>query len=172
MTQWVALFCALLATGCSQENASSATRRTTERPQGTQVSAVTDAAESPLSRCLVPDFMQGNRHTLVYSDFGVDTAYTGDISGVRMYIHRDSSGWSGDYQEAAGEWGSVHPGVEIDLNEATGSLSLNVPHGPDLPDTTRFQGTISCDSIWGTQTIYKAQGSHHIVYKREAPPAP
>ena len=125
-------------------------------------------SSTALSRCLTPDSVSQDRLTLVFSDYTVDSLETGDISGVRLYLHRSVAGWTGEYQEAAGEWGAIHPGVNATIQELTGSAELRIPHGPDLPDTSLFHGSISCDSLWGTQLTYQGQGEHRAIYTREA----
>ncbi len=116
--------------------------------------------------CLSPDSL-ARRNPLVYADFSVDTLETWDISGTRLFLRRDSIGWTGEYQNAEGEWGSIDRGVRIDGNLADGTITLHIPHGPQLPDTTRFRGSFSCDSIWGVERVYSGQPERRATYIRE-----
>lgn len=85
----------------------------------------------------------------MYAAFSVDGLETWDTSGRRLFLRPAPSGCTGEAQNAEGEWGYVHPGVLVGGDPKSGKISLRIPHGPHLPDTTEFRGYTSCDSIWG-----------------------
>jgi hypothetical protein len=126
-------------------------------------------AETRLTRnagCLHTDSLAT---ALVFSDFSVDSLETWDVSGTRLLISPRSSPWSVDYKNAEGEWGIVHQGGYGSYDPRSARLSLNIPHGPGLPDTVRFVGYFSCDSIWGQAESYAGLRGQRQVYRREVP---
>jgi hypothetical protein len=86
---------------------------------------------------------------------------------MRLFLLHDSAGWKGEYQNAEGEWGFIHAGVRVEGAPAAGQITLRIPHGPDLPDTTLLRGTFSCDSISGVERVYRGQPERRVTYTRE-----
>src|SRR5688572_30274990 len=116
----------ILIGGCSYDSDSGAAVKEGESPSQ-------EFMASALGSCI------GER-VIIYSDFRVDTAVTGDISGLRYYLHPSAGSWSGEYQEAAGEWGGVHSGVLARIDPATDSIVLTAPTSPGSADTVWLRG--------------------------------
>jgi hypothetical protein len=88
---------------------------------------------------------------------------TGDQSGYVIALVSGPTGWSGSAQKAAGELEFPIRMAHVALDTATGSLSFIIPRGPD---STRFEGTFSCDSIWGELRSYAAVPAKVVVMRR------
>ena len=98
---------------------------------------------------------------LVYSDVETDST-TGDQSGVEISILRSVSPPRVTYREAAGELGASRVLARVKLGPGD-SLRFEIPN---RPDTARFVGRVSCDSLWGRWTPYPAITEDPKVFRR------
>lgn len=148
-TRWL-LIVAVLLSGCSREQSGS-----TASGAG---HASSSSATHVLTGCLIGD-------TAVYSDIRIDTAETGDASGVQITLRRTGARWQGQTAEAAGELGSGVPIARVVLTPPD-SIILDMPQELGAPDTSHFRGRISCDSLWGQQLIYRESPPSRAMYRR------
>jgi len=107
-----------------------------------------------------PDVAVGD--TLVFSDVR-SVEQTGDLSGFQFALIRGDTGWGGVSREAAGELGPPMPLVEVTIEAASRATAFVVPNGPD---SSRFSGTMSCDSLFGWFKAYRSTPARWSVYRR------
>lgn len=100
--------------------------------------------------------------TLIFSD--VRSAHqTGDLSGFQFALTLSGASWTGFSREATGELGAPQPLVELSVDVASGATAFAVPNGPD---SSRFSGTMSCDSLFGWFKAYRSTPGRWSVYRR------
>ena len=118
------------------------------------------SGEAPPASLVCAEALPGS--TLRYSNV-VSDSETGDRSGFIITVVPASGTWTGHAQEAAGEPGAAVALTEM-LFEASGKrISFGIPNGPD---TSRFSGAISCDSIWGEFRAYRTTQPEPILLRR------
>ena len=124
-----------------------------------------DSAESRLASTSVPtpSSSRCNSDTgLVYTDV-TKPAETGDLSGFEIKLSAGPEGWSGSAREAAGEFGSWIDLADVRVDSALKSLDFAIPNGPD---SSRFRGAFSCDSLWGSLRAFRTTGWDSITFRR------
>lgn len=91
--------------------------------------------------------------------FGVLTRSdeTGDVTGtVLSFWRNDAKLWEGSLQVAAGELGGPEAFTTLRLSETTGILE----YGAGQAGSERtFRGRISCDSVWGMESLFSGTDS-------------
>lgn len=88
----------------------------------------------------------------MFSDIEVDTAETGDASGLQITLRRSPNGWHGEVAEAAGELGQNAPVAGL-VVQAPDSVRFGMLVD-GTADTAVFRGRASCDSLWGQQRTF------------------
>ena len=124
-----------------------------------------DSAESRLAFTSVPTASASrcNRDTaLVYTDV-TKSAETGDLSGFEIRLSARPEGWYGSAREAAGEFGPWIDLADVRVDSAQKSVDFAIPNGPD---SSRFRGAFSCDSLWGSFRAFRTTGWDAITFRR------
>jgi hypothetical protein len=104
----------------------------------------------------------GSLPDLVYTDITTDSS-TDDQSGLQFTLKRHPDGWSGEVREAVGQLGGPRNLIELQLS-GRDHLSFGFVKGSD---TARFDGRISCDSIWGRWTPFPSIIQERKVFARK-----
>lgn len=103
--------------------------------------------------------------TLVFSDVLVSPE-TGDASGFEISLQASDAGWEGWFREATGEYGPRTPLAELAVDTTVLHVKFAIPNGPD---SSRFSGRLSCDSLWGRFRAYRTTPERSVTYLRVVP---
>jgi hypothetical protein len=91
---------------------------------------------------------------------------TQDLSGFEVTLIHSASGWGGTFREARGELGRPQPLTGLYLDSLSHVVRFSMP---DASDTSLFQGTVSCDSLWGTLKAYRTTPAVPMTLRRAQP---
>ena len=119
------------------------------------------SAQQPKLPCLLPDSAD-RAISLVFSDVIV-SSLTGDASGFEIGLQLVDTAWSGWSREATGEVGPRSTLAELRVDDSQHAVQFAIPNGPD---SARFTGRISCDSLWGMFKPYRATSERYVAYQR------
>ncbi len=116
---------------------------------------------------LRPDSLSGTERTVMFSD--IDTArVTKDATGAEFLLHVGARGWRGEVRVAEGQVGSYLPIGELRYDGTSHSIAITFLRGSEA---VRFQGFLSCDSLWGTWEQVRGAADSGRVFHRVIRPA-
>lgn len=91
---------------------------------------------------------------------------TGDVSGIEISLQENQGRWSASARVARGELGGATPLLNTMVDTTAGTLAFALPQ---RSDTSRFDGHVSCDSIWGRWSPYPGIIDSAKVFPRMRP---
>lgn len=100
--------------------------------------------------CLDPDSLKDGSVKLVFSDVDADDE-TGDLSGLEFTFELRGDSWSGAMREAVGEFSRPLALDSLAVDPVSFAVSFRVP---EESDTTRFEGTLACDTLRGALKVF------------------
>lgn len=110
--------------------------------QGSSASAI---APHRLAQCVgAPESEVGRGTLLRFTDIRESED---DLAGLLFEFHVYPDSLNGEYSEAAGEIGARRVLAGVTTSADNDSISFMLPNGPD---SSRFVGQVTCDSLWGT----------------------
>lgn|GEM_PF-6646514 len=112
--------------------------------------------------CMDVDSDSPETRTLTYSNV-ITSDITGDMSGLEFAFRWNGGVWEGTSRKAAGELGLPRPMEALLVDSASWSISFMIPNSRD---TSRFQGSLSCDSLWGTYKTYRTSRDRITSFRR------
>lgn len=115
--------------------------------------------------CLITGNAPQDNDDLVYSNVATDSL-TEDQSGFELMFRGTRRGWTGRFREATGELGRERPIADLSVDTSHRTVTFALPNGAD---TSRFEGQISCDSIWGRFQAYRTTPFELVSFRRVTP---